>query len=75
MTRKSKRPAQGPLALEADAIGGIENITGPGESALAQQAARKHILVNEAAAAISLAIGGPEGNFIELEPAMNFDGL
>ncbi len=73
MTRKMNPSLDVPVSRGADAIANLENITGPGAAAAAQQAARQHVLVQEASKAIVVALGGYD--FAGDEESFEFGGL
>jgi hypothetical protein len=59
-----------------DAIGNLSNLIGPGGPALAQQQARQHVLAQEAARAIALALGnGINDNFSSDDEGFVFGGF
>jgi hypothetical protein len=73
MTIENNSALAVPLSRGADAIGNLENIIGPGAAIVAQQAARQHVLAQEASQAITAALGNV--NFAVTEESFEFGGF
>jgi hypothetical protein len=73
MTKELNAALAVPMSRGVDAIGNIESIIGPGAGAVAQQAARQHVLVQEASKAIAAALG--DLNFAVNEESFEFGGF